>query len=207
MRVARRYCCGTACAEYPLHVVSESPTDPRPPFEVAFAAEASALLAWAHCRVRGELRRRVEPEDLVQEVGVRAYGRHGDYDPSRGSFRQWLFGFANRVWLEALRELGRDPLASRHRRGGDSQLPGVADSVTTISRRAANDEAMRVCRAHLDALDDDDRRLLASVGLEGLGHAEASVVLGIREDSCRKRWQRLRERLQDDPLLQRLLLP
>lgn len=186
---------------------ARSSTDPSPSFEVAFAAEAAALLAWAHCRVRGALRQRVEPEDLVQEVGVRACSRHADYDPARGSYRQWLFGFANRVWLEVLRELGRDPLAAQQRRGGDSQLPGVADSVTTISRRVAADEAMRACRQHLDGLDDDDRRLLASVGLEGLGHAEAAVLLGIKEDSCRKRWQRLRERLQADPVLQRLMLP
>lgn len=206
MAVVRRYYGAVARPEYPVDVVAEHSMDQWRTFETAFAAEAELLLAWAHCRVRGELRQRIEAEDLVQEVGVRAYGRYADFDSQRGSFRQWLFGFANRVWLEALREIGRDPLSGRHRRGGDSQLPGVVDSVTTISRRAANAEAMRCCRTHLDALDDDDRRLLVCVGLEGLGHAETALVLGIREDSCRKRWQRLRAQLQADPLLQRLML-
>jgi RNA polymerase sigma factor (sigma-70 family) len=175
-------------------------------FASAFAAAAPSLLAWAHCRIRGDLRKRLEAEDLVQEVGMRACLRRGEYDPARGNFRQWLFGFANRVWLETLRELGRDPLGPRHRHGGDSQLPKVYDSVTTISRRVANDELLRACRVRLDALDDDDRRLLVAVGLEGLSHAEVGLLFGITEDTCRKRWQRLRERLQDDAVLGAMLM-
>ena len=175
------------------------------PFAAAFAAAAPALLAWAHCRVRGPLRHRLDAEDLVQEVGMRACVRRLDFDPARGSFRQWLFGFANRVWLETLRELGRDPLGGRQRRGGDSALPGVPDPVTTISRAVANDEALRACRVRLDELGDEDRQLLLGLGLEGLSHEEVAQLLGIGADACRKRWQRLRERLQADPVLRGLL--
>ena len=113
-----------------------------------FAGVAPLLGAWAACRVRGELRRRLEIEDLVQEIGLRAWLRIADFDPQRGTFRQWLFGFANRIWLETLREIGRDPLGGRLRRGGDSQLPAIADTVTTISRRVASDEQQRACRHH-----------------------------------------------------------
>ena len=174
-------------------------------FATAFAEHAPALLAWASCRVRGELRARLEPGDLVQEVGVRACSKFADFDPRLGNFRQWLFGFANRVWLEALREIDRDPLGGRRRHGGDTQLQGVPAAVTSISRACANLDALRACRRRLDELDEDDRRLLTCIGLEGLSHAEAAVVLGIREDTCRKRWQRLRDRLQDDAELLRLL--
>ncbi|MEZ5964500.1 MAG: sigma-70 family RNA polymerase sigma factor [Planctomycetota bacterium] len=170
-------------------------------FAARFAADAPALVAWATCRIGRELRARIDVEDLVQEVGMRACLRAEAFDPRRGTFRQWLLGFANRVWLETLRELGRDPLGPRRRRGGDSQLPGVPNSVTTISRRAANDEAARACRARIDALDEPDRRLLVAVGIEGLSHVEAALLLGIGEDASRKRWQRLRERLRDDPIL------
>lgn len=189
-----------------------SPSDPadharQPPaaFAAAFAAHAPALLAWASCRVRGELRARLEPDDLVQEVGVRACSKFGDFDPRLGNFRQWLFGFANRVWLEALREIDRDPLGGRRRYGGDSQLQGVPAALTSISRAVANEDSLRACRRRLDELEEDDRRLLACIGLEGLSHAEAAVALGIREDTCRKRWQRLRDRLKDDAELLRLL--
>jgi RNA polymerase sigma-70 factor (ECF subfamily) len=177
----------------------DDPADNR--FAEHFAPIAPVLFAWASCRIGRELRQRIDPEDLVQEVSVRAFQRAGDYDPARGTFRQWLLGFANRVWLETLRELGNDPLGPRRRLGGDSRLPGVMDEVTTISRRVANDEAARACRARIDELDADDRRLLVAIGIEGLAHGEAAAVLGIGEDTCRKRWQRLRERLQGDPLL------
>lgn len=170
-------------------------------FADEFAAVAPALQAWASCRIRGELRRRLEIEDFVQEVGMRACQRRGDFDPQRGTFRQWLFGFANRVWLETLRELGRDPVGPRWRSGGDSRLPAVADTVTTISRRVVRDEDARACRERIDALDDDDRTLLVAIGIEGLSHLEAGVLLGVGEDTSRKRWQRLRERLRDDPIL------
>lgn len=185
---------------------SPSPDDPSlQQFADAYAMVAPALLAWAHCRVRGDLKRRFDVEDLLQEVAVRACVRRRDYDPQRGTFRQWLLGFANRVWLETLRELGRDPLGPRRRHGGDSQLPDVADPVTTISRRVAIDESLRACRARLDGLDDGDRALLVGIGLEGLSHREAAELLGIPEDTCRKRWQRLRDRLQGDAVLLGLL--
>ena len=171
----------------------------------AFAAVAPALVAWARLKVRGELLRHLEPEDLVQEVVVRACLRQREYEPERGSFRAWVFGFAQRVWLEALRELARNPLGTRRRTGGDSQLPQVVDSITAISTRAARDEQLRACSARLAQLEEVDQRLLACVGLEGVSHADAAGLLGITADACRKRWQRLRERLQGDPVLRSLL--
>ncbi|MCA8978147.1 MAG: sigma-70 family RNA polymerase sigma factor [Planctomycetes bacterium] len=159
------------------------------------------LLAWAHCRLRGPLRQRLDVEDLVQEIGMRACLRRADYDPARGTFVQWLLGFANRVWLETLRALGRDPCGPMQRRGGDSVVQDVLDTVTTVTRRAARGEAASACRDRIDQLDEQDRMLLLAIGIENLGHAEASAMLGIGEDACRKRWQRLRATLQGDPVL------
>lgn len=182
---------------------SDEPTADLEQFAASFHAAAPALFAWAHCRVRGPLRARLEVEDLVQEIGVRACVRRADFDPARGTFRQWLLGFANRVWLETLRAIGRDPLSPARRLGGDSTLPRVVDTVTTVTRRAARDEAALACRDRLDRLGDDDRMLLLAIGIEDLGHAEAAAMLGVTEETCRKRWQRLRAELQGDPVLQR----
>ncbi|MBK8096026.1 MAG: hypothetical protein IPK26_02910 [Planctomycetes bacterium] len=77
--------------------------------------------------------------------------------------------------------------------------------MTAISQRAARDEVHREAMARLQQLPEDERRLLACIGIEGMSHAETATLLGIAEDACRKRWQRLRERLQNDEQLRRLL--
>lgn len=170
-----------------------------------FVEVAPALVLWANLRVRGELRQRIDPQDLVQEVALRVCTRAADFDPARGSFRGWVFGIASRVWLELLRELARDPVGPRRRIGGDTAVHGIADTVTSISQRAAADEQVRACLSRLALLEHDDQQLLTYVGIESLSHIETARLLGIEPDACRKRWQRLRDRLREDALLQRLL--
>lgn len=109
-----------------------------------FEAAAPALLAWANVRVRPELRRVLDPEDLIQEVGCRAFAQLQAHDPDQGSLHQWLFGFANRVLLEALRDLGRGPRPSRSERTDDSGLAEVVAAITSVTQRLARDDAARV---------------------------------------------------------------
>ncbi len=171
----------------------------RPDYATEFERAAPALLAWAHLRVRPGLRAGLDPEDLAQEVGVRAFARFGDFDPARATFRAWLFGFANRVLLEALRELGRGKAMQRPG-AADPTLSQVADSITAVSRRVAKAETFKLFLEQVDGLDDQDRTLLVQIGIEGNTHAEVAAVLGIGEDAARKRWQRLRDRLRSDPV-------
>jgi len=176
------------------------PDDSRSPaaFAREFEAASPALLAWARLRVRPELRAMLDPEDLIQEVGCRAFASLPTYDRARASFRQWLFGFANHVLLEALRELGRQP--KRLDPGPDRT--GLSDAVaviTTITRKVAKNEIVQLFLARIDDLESTDRELLLHHGLEELPHAQVAVLLGAGEDAVRKRWQRLVERLRQDP--------
>lgn len=183
--------------------------DPIPPrsadhdaFANDFAAAGPALLAWARLRVRPELRALLDPEDLVQEVGCRALTNLASFDPARASFRQWLFGIANRVLLEALRELGRHPVRRSAPVADGSNTGGFSDvaaAVTTITRKVARDELIARFLVQVDALEDGDRALLLHHGLEELPHGQVAGLLGIGEDTVRKRWQRLRDRLRGDP--------
>jgi RNA polymerase sigma-70 factor (ECF subfamily) len=196
---------GDPCHNPGVATRPHTPRDSDFDFAAAYAVVAPALHAWARLRVRGAIRSRLEPDDLVQEIALRSCLRASEFDPQLGTFRSWLFGFAYRVWLEALRELGRDPLGAQLRPGGDSRLPGIPDSVTAISRRIANDEALRAALVRLDALPDDDRDLLVHLGIEGMTHAETATLLGIGEETSRKRWQRLRVRLLADADLVQLV--
>ncbi len=150
-----------------------------------------ALYGWAHLRVGRELRRSVEPEDLVHEVWARALAAFGSYDASR-PFRAWLFGFARNVLLEALREArkraatGEDPSVARR------ALEQAPDEVTSFTRRLARDEALAHFLERVRALGEDEQTLVRLCGLEGASSHDAALALGISEDAARKRWQRLR---------------
>lgn len=169
-------------------------------FASEFAAAGPALMAWARLRVRPELRRLLDPEDLVQEVGCRAFRGLDAFDPAKASFRQWLFGIANLVLLEALRDLGRAPRPFAGDDASGAGPSGVVAAITSVSRSVARDESLRLFQQRLEALAPGDRELLLHRGIEQLPHAQVAELLGISEDALRKRWQRLCEQLRGDPL-------
>ena len=51
----------------------------------------------------------------------------------------------------------------------------------------------------MDALPEDERQLLLFRGLEGLTHAEVATLLAVTPDAVAKRWQRLCDRLRNEP--------
>ncbi len=176
----------------------------RERFGDLYARIAPAVHAWAVLRIAPPLRARLAPEDLVQEVFCRAIEGLPGYDPARAPFRPWIFGIAAKVLLKALRSLSRKP-ASSHRTGA-FDLDEVPAEVTTASRRVARSESMARFLETVDALPEEDRQLLRHRGLEGLEMAEVAERLGVSPEAARKRWQRLRERLQSPGLPDELLL-
>ncbi len=181
-------------------------TDPdNQRFAQLYEEAAPALYAWASLRIRPAMRGRVDPEDVLQEVWVRALESDGRREASGAEFRPWIFGVAKNVLLEAFRKLEQ----SRSGRGLGSStrlalIEELPDQATAISRRLAQDESLRVFLERARELPDEDRMILLHHGFEGLTHAEAATRLGLPRDTVAKRWQRLRARLLDDPALQGL---
>lgn len=62
--------------------------------------------------------------------------------------------------------------------------------------RCDGDAAVLCLRLMVSLESPDDRRLFA-LRLRGASHRVAAGVLGINEESCRQRWQGIRERLAD----------
>ncbi|MBI5435172.1 MAG: sigma-70 family RNA polymerase sigma factor [Planctomycetes bacterium] len=154
---------------------------------------APAIYGWATMRIPPNLRARLDPEDLLQEVLCRMMLSSSGFDPALGSFRSWAFGFARRVLHEALRRCAREGAAGPRLSLTDAaQLPAEA---TSLTRRIAKDEMLRIFSARVGELDDGDRRLLLLRGLEGLDHLAIARELGVSSTAVAKRWQRLRERL------------
>ena len=169
-------------------------------FTALYARVAPSLHAWARLRVRASLRARIDADDLVQEICLRAHRAFERYDAERGPFRGWLMGIANHVLKEALADLAR----GGHRvPAGDSErtrlLEQIPDDATAISRRVARDEGLAALIERLGELPEEERALLVHRGLEERSHAEVAELLGLDETAIRKRWSRLLERLREAP--------
>ena len=177
-----------------------------PRFGALWARVAPALHAWARLRVKPALRARLDPEDLVQEVCCRAFRDLGRWDEARGPFRAWVFGIANAVLRRALEQLA---LAPSRRPGALDEstafLARIPEDATTISRRLAQDDGLAHFLERVGELPEEDRRLLLLRGLEGLAHEDIARELGLSLEGAKKRWQRLRARLEEDPAARALL--
>lgn len=168
-------------------------------FGEAWSRVTPAVFAWATLRVRPALRKRLDPEDVLQEIAFRAWTRFGTWDAQRGSFRNWVFGIARNVLHEILRGLA----GATSPRGAEALTTGrmaaLPDSATGVTRGVARDEGLLRLLKDVDQMPDDERRLIELRGLEGLTHAEVADLLETTPDAIAKRWQRLCEGLRGRP--------
>ncbi len=169
--------------------------DPR--FEALFAEVAPALFAWAELRIRPNLRARLDPQDLVQEVWIRGMQGFTRFDERGVSFRAWAFRIGKNILMEALRATRNDIVDTP---GGVTSrmlaLERVPQDVTSFTQHLAREESVRAFLDEAGALSEVDRMLVVHCGLEGETCAQAAVKLGISEDAAIKRWQRLKAKLR-----------
>ncbi|MEZ6015489.1 MAG: sigma-70 family RNA polymerase sigma factor [Planctomycetota bacterium] len=186
-----------------------APSDDDPETERADAFSAlhgeiaPRLWSWASVHIGPGLRAKIDPEDLLQEVASRSWRRFEDYDPAQGSFYGWSLGIARKVLGEALARVARGH-GSRDQ-WSTTDWTRVPDDATRATAHVAREEQLRAFVAWADTLERDDRRLLMYRGLEGWSHAQLAELLGVSEATASKRWDRLRERLRDNPRVLSLL--
>lgn len=161
-------------------------------FEELYARLAPTLLGWASLRIRKELHGRVDPEEIVQETWYRALQSLSEYDRGRAPFREWVFGHARNVLLEALRKVHRAGPSAPATPSSLFPLEHHPDSVTSFTRRLARDEGLQRFLARILELGEEEQTLTILCGLEGLGCDQAAERLGISHEAALKRWQRLR---------------
>ncbi len=168
---------------------------------------APALYTWADIRIRPGVRALIEPGDLVQEVWCRALRAFDTFDPEVTSFRYWIFRVAKNVLLEAVRKSGSS--AYREQAPGTTTrmllLNQVPDVVTGVSLRLSRQEELQRFQGWVKDLDRTDRELLVHHGLEGLSHSQVGERLQLGAEAVAKRWQRLRERLEQQALPREVL--
>jgi RNA polymerase sigma-70 factor (ECF subfamily) len=179
-------------------------------FTYLFQEASPAILAWSRLRLAGS---GLEAEDILQEVWLRGSKEFPRYDPRRGSFRAWIFQVAKYTLLDALRERASPARARGEGTGLSStrrsraHLAGLPEQVTTFTRRLARDEALEKLLDELAKLEDNEKELVVICGLEGRSTTDAARLLGITQEASRKQWQRLRQRLGQNPRILALIEP
>ena len=163
-------------------------------FSRLYETHAPALHLWATFRIRPALRGRIDPEDVVQETWCRAFRLIPKYPPET-PFRAWLFRIANLVLFDLFKRARPTKASALEATDKQQALANLPEDATAISKRAARIEHLLQFLAATRDLDDADRELLLLRGLEGRSHEEVSAKLGIEPATLRKRWQRLRDRL------------
>lgn len=173
-------------------------------FSELYERLAPALLTWARLRIRPAWRAHIDETDVVQEVWCRAWRAFPDFDADRIPFRYWTFRIAKNVLLEASRKLRSSGAAA----GTTTRLlilSQVPDEATGLTQRVRRDEELELFADWAQTLPEDDRKLLLHVGLEGLPHAEAAERLGLSTEALSKRWQRLKQRIEEHAVPRRLM--
>lgn len=163
---------------------------------------APSLDAWARLRVTGSLRDFVEPGDVVQEIWWRAMDAFDRYDSKRSAFRPWMFQIATNVLLEWNRKRRRrirvEPSSLAQR--AESLPPELARQATSVAHGLKRSDSVKALVALVSDMSEEDRAVFMQCGLEGKTTADAAPLVGASEAAVKKRWSRLREKLQPHPV-------
>jgi RNA polymerase sigma factor (sigma-70 family) len=167
-------------------------------FRELYERIAPSLYTWARIRSRPSQGISLEPEDLLQEVWLRAYENLREYDESRASFRSWIFGIAKNVAYESWR---RGPTGSSADAQGSVSSSSAMDAwpamSTSIRTRVMRNETVLRILQQLESFDPVDRMLVVHCGMEDVPSTVVATRLGMGKEAVAKRWQRLRERLRE----------
>jgi RNA polymerase sigma-70 factor (ECF subfamily) len=159
-------------------------------------------------RMDPQLRSRVDPSDVLQEVYLEAFQHLGEYlRQTDVPFFVWLRAVAGNKLLELhryhlgtrMRDAGREVSIDRGGPAATSaalaaQLLGHA---TAPSEAAIRAEAKILLQEALNAMDPIDREVLALRHFEHLTPAESARVLGIKEKAAGMRYLRALKRLKE----------
>jgi RNA polymerase sigma-70 factor, ECF subfamily len=165
------------------------------------------LRARVETRLDPDLKARLDPDDVLQEVYVRVF-RHIDQFEERGpgSFLGWVIAILDNKLLDVRRAAhcqARDVARERpdRRRDSDDSYWSLLDQLHadsgTPSRVVRRQEALTALLASLDELSESYRDIIEWRFLDGLGVAEVAARLGKTEGAVAALTQRALHALRD----------
>ncbi|MCA9217288.1 MAG: sigma-70 family RNA polymerase sigma factor [Planctomycetales bacterium] len=153
-------------------------------------------------RISPELKRRVDPSDVIQDAQLAIASRINDFLERRPtSFRIWI----RRKALQLLVDYERRHIVAKKRSVRREKY--VADSSVAIARVLVSDTPSKILRRNelqkqireaIDQLESSDRDILALRHAEGLSNAEAADLLDLTPNTARQRYGRALRRLHQE---------
>lgn len=147
--------------------------------------------------IHGYLARRLDREtadDLAAEVFLAAFRKRGEFDPSRGDVRPWLYGIATNL-IALHRRTETRKLAALQRSAGVRRDTDQGHEERVVTRVDAASTHGRLA-AELASLPDGDRDVLLLSALGELSHDEVATALGIPYGTVGSRLSRVRRKLR-----------
>jgi RNA polymerase sigma-70 factor (subfamily 1) len=165
----------------------------------------ATLLAFVERRLGTALRRKLEPDDLLQDVNAEAVRSFGEMDLSNRDPFSWLCQIAERRIIDAhrrffgsqKRDAGREvalDAPADTERGGLIHL--LVASMTTASQAFSRDQREIRLLAALDKLPPDQRAVLQMRYVENLPSKQIAERMGKSDGSIRVLLSRSLARLQ-----------
>jgi RNA polymerase sigma-70 factor (ECF subfamily) len=164
--------------------------DPLPAhLEAALEQVRPRVEAFIESRLGPELRRFVEPCDLLQETMLRALRAKDQFTAgSADELFRWLCGIAQHALQEAARRRQRDAAAPL-----GLEPPGTGTSPEARSRR---DERFERLQAALDELSPDHRQVILLARIERLPMKEVAQRMGRTPEAATQLLWRALQRLK-----------
>jgi RNA polymerase sigma factor (sigma-70 family) len=163
------------------------------------------LRAQARYRLGRRLVRLVEPDDLVQDVWVRALPKLTGLVPRDGRLTPVVLKFLSVTLLRRLKDLmekhvvgkprplsaGGPEAGTRSGVLGDLAVDGTGVVTLAVRRESASELATAI-----DGLDDKDRAIVVLRAIEQRSNAEAALLLDLPADTASARYRRALEKLR-----------
>lgn len=178
-----------------------------------FSRHKERLARGIRFRLHPMLQRRIDVEDILQEVYLRASQRMATFADFSGGFFVWV----RMIAAQALIDLHRRHLGAQARDAGrevygvggyqptatsTSMAFELAADRTSPSQAAIRKEMAEQIERAIESMDPVDREILALRHFEELSNSEVAEVLGIQEKAASIRYVRALARLKK--ILERL---
>jgi len=161
------------------------------------------LLAFIRSRIGSQLKKKIEPEDILQEASMEAVRILGQTDLSTWDPLHWMFQLCERKIIDAHRRHFDSQKRDASREAAlpaGSEAAGLANllaaSMTTPSQAFSRDQRQLRTMAALETLPDDQREALRLRYLVGLPSKEIAKKFGKSDGAMRVMISRALSRLQ-----------